>query len=508
MLEEIKNQTTEKELQELRQYGDCITVQPHFIVFSNEVPSNVVGRIMALYEIWLANYDNYEIPIGKNKVYDARHGTIKTTDINGLVVSTLPDKKTNIDSSRLYKAFFKDLEIKVRTKAKAEAPEEIKANFTDFISPIDEAPALPIIADTLAYGNPHAPSIANTAFFDLFFRALTSPQYIERGHISNANEKIKVERKENDITITRSTKEESQSIKISNFNFRKRNIKTIQIFSYLFQKLAATPGANTVYVEYEELTRIGMYQTKDGARRGVDNFYDFFHGADGKGNKHIPGVMVSGIFKIKGKKVSQKELDLVIGRNKTEGGQTIYLNPYIDLRIFTAYSSFFPLWAYRLDNLEAFLLVRYIFYTARMKGSYFSNPEKGDQIEGYPYKYFKLKIDSCRDAIGLPAPEDVTGRHYKEQIRDPLEAAIESVEAEIARINNPSESILVTLTPIGTEEAKKIEQYLRCDIEIGITDEFADSFIQAAAKHEKKIAQFRERIEKEAAKNAAKKNDN
>ena len=397
--------------------------------------------------------------------------------------------------------------MKVRLRAAAPVPEDIKDKF-DFITPIDEAPSVPIVADSnLAYGNIYAPSIANTAFFDLFFRALTSPQYIEKGHISNANERIKVERKENDITITRSTKEESQSIKISNFNFRKRNIKTIQIFSYLFQKLAATPGANTVYVEYEELTKIGMYQTKDGARRGVDNFYDFFHGTDGKGNKHIPGVSVSGVFKIKRKKVSQKELDLIIGRNKTEGGQTIYFNPYIDLRIFTAYSSFFPLWAYRLDNLEAFLLVRYIFYTARMKGNYFSKPEKGDQIEGYPYKYFTLKLDSCRDAIGLPSPEDVTGRHYKEQIREPLEAAIESVEEEISKINNPDESILVTLTPIGTEEAKKIELYLRCDIEIGIIDTFADSFIQAAVKHEKKVAQFKERVEKEAAKNAAKKAD-
>lgn len=507
MIEEIKRQTTDEEMKMLRAYGSKITVQPHAIIFSSDVPSNIVGRIFELYDIFLEHYEDYELPIGNGKVYDARHGTFKAVSNEGILVEYVPPRPTDVDTSIIYRAFFKDINIKVKTRDFAIFPDEVKDKF-DLVPVFGEPQTVAVTADTnLAYGNEYAPSIANTAFFDLFFRALTSPQYIDKGHISNANEKITVTNRDSDITITRQTKDETQSIKISNLNFRKRNIKTIQIFAYLFQKLSGTPGANTVYVEYDELTKIGMYDTIDGARRGVHNFYDFFHGTDGNGNKHIPGVSVSGTFKIKRKKTFQKERDLIIGRDVSEGGQTIFFNPYCDLRIFTAYTSFFPLWAYRLKNLDAFLLVRYIFYTARMKGNHFATPDKADQIINHTYKYFTLTLDSCRDAIGLPSPADVTGRKYKEKIREPLEKAIEDVESEIAQINAPDESILVTLTPIGTDNAKNIESYLRCTIEIGIIDTFADSFIEAAVKHEKKVAQFKDRVEKQIAKNAARKSE-
>ena len=365
--------------------------------------------------------------------------------------------------------------------------------------------------NSLIYGNESAPVYPNTTFFDLFFRALTSPQYIEKGHKSNTHEKIDVTKTETDITIKRTVKgkggtvAEIQSIKISNLNFYKRNKKTVLIFSYLFQKLAGTPGANSVYISYSELVDLGMYETIDGARRGVNNFYDYFHGTDGNKKTYIPGVSVSGKFKTKERKQTiQMERDLVTGRDLAEGGQVIYLNSELNLTIFTAYTSFLPLWAYRLENLDAFLLVRYIFYTARMKGGNFSDPEKADQNDKHPYKYFTLVFDSIRDALGLPSPVDVVGRKYKEKIKDPIESAIEDVEKEIARINNPEKSILVTLTPKGTDATNNIEEYLRCKLEIGIVDTFANSFIEASVKHEKKVQDYRKRIEKEKAKKASK----
>ena len=504
MIEALRTHVTNDELKELRKYGNKITVRPYTLEFSTEVPSHVIRKIFDLFDIWVNNYEIPTVPISENSVFDVRNRMFKTTDKNGFEIEFVPERQAVVDISSLYLPFFNDLQIKVKTSEMTIYPEG--SQDIDFIPAwFGEPQTVAVTAsENLAYGNEYAPAIANTAFFDLFFRALTSPQYIEHGHISNANEKISVNSDEDGITITRSTKGgESHSIKISNLNFRKRNIKTIQIFSYLFQKLAATPGAKTVYVEYDELVKIGMYETIDGARRGVHNFYDFFHGTDEKGKKHIPGVTVKGVFKIKRSKVNQKERDLVIGRDLTEGGQTVFFNPYCDLRIFTAFTSFFPLWAYRLNNLEAFLLVRYIFYTARMNGGKFKRPDKADSIEGHQYKYFTLMLDSIRDAIGLPSPADVTGRKYKEKIRTPLEEAIEDVEAEIERINDPEQSVLVTLTPIGTDEAKNIEAYLRCEIEIGIIVTFADKFIKAAKEHEKKLEQFKERVEKAIAKNTA-----
>ncbi len=358
--------------------------------------------------------------------------------------------------------------------------------------------------NALAYSEDNAPTMPNTSFYDLFFRALTSPQYISHGHISNSNEKIEVITNDNDITIRRETKSgESHTIKISNFNYNKRNKTTVLIFSYFFQSLAQTPGATSVYLSYKELVDIGMYDTVDGARRGVNTFYDYFHGND---KKHIAGVSVSGKFKARDRKfIPQKERDLITGRDIEEGGQTIYLNKDLNLMmLFTAFTSNMPLWAYRLKNLDAFLLVRYIFYTARMKGNNFSMPEKEDQNDQHPYKRFTLTMDSIRDALGLPAPEDVAGRKYKEKIRDPIEKAIEDIEMEILRINDASQSVLVTLTPQGTDNAVNIADYLRCQLEVGIADELATAFIEATSKHKKHVDDFKKRVEKEKAKNVAK----
>lgn len=397
-------------------------------------------------------------------------------------------------------------------KSNTEEDQDTPEAFIDFFSQFLPDNKSKKIADKgLAYGNENAPAIPNTSFFDLFFRALTSPQYIGNGHFSNPHEKISVIKTDSDITIKREIKgkggivEESQTIKISNLNFYKRNKKTVLIFSYLFQTLAQTPGANCVYLSYKELVDVGIYETVDGARRGVNNFYDYFHGND---KKSIPGVSVAGKFKTKERKSSiQTERDLVTGRDLTEGGQVIYLNSELNLSIFTAYTSFLPLWAYRLENLDAFLLVRYIFYTARMKGDTFIKPDRADQNNQHPYKYFTLSFDSVRDALGLPAPVDVTGRKYKEKIKDPIEQAIEDVEAAIASINAPEKSILVTLTPKGTDATSNIEEYLRCKLEIGIIDTFANSFIEAAKKHEKHVADFKKRIEANKARNAAKKGE-
>ena len=380
--------------------------------------------------------------------------------------------------------------------------------FVDFFSQYvpTTAPAV-VKADTnLVYGNENAPAMPNTSYFDLFFRALTSPQHIGSGHISNSHEKITVTKTENAITIKRDIKgkggrvEESQIIKMSNFNLKKRNKNTILIFCYLFQTLAQTPGANCAYMSYKELVDVGIYDTVDGARRGINNFYEFFYGGG-----TTPGVSISGKFKTSQRKShQQKERVLITGRDVEEGGQVIYLNPDLNLSIFTAYTSFLPLWSYRLENLDAFLLVRYIFFTARMKGGSFETPDRADQNPKHNYKYFTLTFDSVRDALGLPAPADVTGRKYKERIKDPIEKAIEDIELVIAQINDPEKSILVTLTPQGTDDAANIAEYLRCKLEIGIVDTFANSFIEAARKHEKHVTDFKKKIEEHKARNIAK----
>ena len=378
--------------------------------------------------------------------------------------------------------------------------------FVDFFSqflPVDNEPKTVTATAPVVYGNVNAPAMPNTPFFDLFVRALISPQNIKSGKFTSPHEKITVTESKNDFTVSSVTTttggEVKASLTIKNIkkNYNKRNTNLVRLFVYLFQKLAGTSGAYSVYVTYEELVQLGIYDTVDGARRGVNNFYDYFHGKDSEDpDEYIPRVAIIGKIQTKNRKIiNQPEYDLITGREVFEGAQRIDFNDKINMRLFTEYISFLPLWTYRLKNIDAFLLARYIFYTARMNGASFKNAEKEDQIPHHHYKTFELSFESIRDELGLPAPAEVTGRKYKEKIRQPIEKAIEDIEEAISKLNDPDQSIIVTLTPQATDQAHNIEEFLMCKLEIGIIDTFADSFIKASRQHEKKLAEFKKKIE-------------
>lgn len=364
-----------------------------------------------------------------------------------------------------------------------------------------------IISKSLSRTFEGVPAMPNTAFYNLFFKALTAPHHIQSGHIGNNKEDITVTASEKDITITRTVKDsggkvaETNVIKIANIRYNKKNGSTIKIFSYIFQKLASAPGYRSVHISYEELVTIGIFSSTDAARRGVNAFYDFFHGYE-KNNQYFPGVSVSGKIKTKDKKDRlQVERDLIVGRDIKEKGQTIHFSDKVDLSLFTAYTSYLPKWAYKLRDLNAFLLVRYIFFVARMQGTNFDEPEKADQDKKHPYKIFNISFDAIRDNLGLPTPQEVPNRKYNEYIKKPIDGAIEEIEKSIASIGDPTESILMRLTPLGTLGASNIDEYLRCKLSVGIVSNFADHFVKASLEHDQKVRAFLDKIEAEKVKN-------
>lgn len=365
-----------------------------------------------------------------------------------------------------------------------------------------------IVSESLSRTFEGIPAMPNTAFYNLFFKALTAPQHIKSGHIGNNKEGVRVDVSEKDITITRTVRDangkvkETNIIKVANIRYNKKNGSTIKIFSYIFQKLASMQGYKSVHVSYEELVNIGIFNSLDAARRGVNSFYDFFHGyTDEKKEQYFPGVSISGKVKTKNKKDKlQIERDLIIGRDIKEGGQTIYFSDEVDLTLFTSFTSYLPLWVYQLKDLNAFLLVRYIFYIARMQGTNIDEPEKADQDPKHPYKVFNISFDAIRDNLGLPTPQEVPNRKYNEYIKKPIDRAIEEIEKAIAEINDPSKSVLMRLTPLGILGASNIDEYLRCKLSVGIVSNFADYFIKASIEHDQKVKAFLEKVETEKAK--------
>ena len=442
---------------------------------------------------------------------------------------TLLDKIITIEERAKYEALMSKLSNLLQYDFTKPVPEvktpdpnsfelDTQNGFIDFFSQYlsdDTSENEPITVEkSLTQSTENALAVPNTQVFNTLVQAMVSPQTMKFGKFTNRNMTVDVSGNSSDIVIKCTVKgkqgnKATWTIRNIKNNYRKLNAGNVKLLVYLFQKTVTEPGAYRAYVSYDELVEVGIFNSVDVARRGVNNFYDYFHGREAtETESYIPRVSIAGNYQTHNRKqINQEEQDLIIGRKIVEGGQRIDFNPNINMRIFTEYVTFLPLWAYRLKHLDAFLLVQYIFALARQNGDNFTTPDKKDQNTSHPYKYFTITIESIRDRLGLPTPENVTGRKYKEKIITPIERAIEEIEAEIENINDPSESILMTLTPHGTLEAANIEAYLQCTVEVGIIATFAQIFIETANKHEKYLEDFKEKVEKQKAKNAAKHNE-
>lgn len=364
------------------------------------------------------------------------------------------------------------------------------------------------------------PFFPNSSIINLVLKAIATPKNIKSGRNNVLNGQISIAEYTDSLTITRKTEDEEQTIKIANLgseffgkkqgkafcSYNKQNASTVKLFCYFLQRYSDNPGNYNVFISYEELVNVGMYKTIDGARRGLNSFYDYMHKGSSKDNMPAKdGVSISGVYKVGRRKVVQSENDLIIGRTKIEKGMVININPNIDMNIFTSSFTFLPQWVYSLETMNAFSLARYIFSRARQSGSIMRDPDKKDQNRKHPYKVFKISFDSIRDILGLPSAADVKGRKYKERIKDPIEKAIEEIEDIIDSINNPEKTLLMTLTPLIDISNCNIGDFLNGYLEIGILAEFSDKFIGIANKREKYIEEHRKKVEKERAKIEAKK---
>ena len=126
---------------------------------------------------------------------------------------------------------------------------------------------------------------------------------------------------------------------------------------------------------------------------------------------------------------------------------------------------------------NAFSLVRYIFFIARQNTQ--SIKDKGT---------FTISLEAVRENLGLPAPEDVNNRKYRQYIIEPIEEAIEEIEEALLKVPEAKEYGF-TLTPYGTDTSN-INKWLQGYLEIGLNGDFAETFVRIATKAEKDRAQW------------------
>ena len=159
------------------------------------------------------------------------------------------------------------------------------------------------------------------------------------------------------------------------------------------------------------------------------------------------------------------------------------------MEFLASYFTVFPRFAYALSN-NAFALVRYIFFLARQNTDKIK--EKGS---------FTISMEAVRENLGLPSPDEVKNRKYRQFIIEPIEAAIEEIEEALKKVPEAKEYGF-TITPHGTETSN-INKWLEGFLEIGLNGDFAETFIRIATKAEQDRARWNKIKQAELAKIAA-----
>jgi hypothetical protein len=202
-------------------------------------------------------------------------------------------------------------------------------------------------------------------------------------------------------------------------------------------------------------------------------------------------ILLGGSVK-KYKKTIREEGGVLFYHYRIENGYVILsANENFNWGFLANYYTVFPRFAYALP-LNSFNIVRYIFSLARQ------NKEKIKD-----HGKFTISLDAIRENLGLPSPEDVKNRKYKQYIIDPIEAAIDEIETALRTVPEAQEYGF-TITPVGTDTSN-INQWLEGYLEIGLKGDFAETFIKIASKAEADQNKWEKAKTAELAKLAAKK---
>ena len=285
-----------------------------------------------------------------------------------------------------------------------------------------------------------------------------------------------------DLTITRKTGNGQTTIEIKKAGllFGNSNKGFTKVLTFVMQEMALQSFPLRLGFPLKTMVDLGIYKNTSNAARGLRDFFG-----------RQKDISIGGKFK-KGREIvasTQGLLFFHLDISKS-GFATLGANPEMNWDLFASYFTIFPSWAYKL-NVNAFLLVRFIFFIARQRTEDIKRFEK-----------FKITLDAIRENLGLPAVDEVKNRRYREAIIEPIEAAIEEIEAE-ANLHPETKDYAFTMT-LARTETSKINEWLQGYLEIGLKRDFAETFVKIATEREAKQAQWEKAKQTELAKIAAK----
>jgi len=238
----------------------------------------------------------------------------------------------------------------------------------------------------------------------------------------------------------------------------------VKLLFFVLQKWNEQQYADKVGFSLQELVDIKMYSKPANALRAVRSFFE-----------QQANSILSGSLKVGNKTIRAKDGFLFYNLDLNNGFVELSVNREFNFDFIASQFTSFPRAAYSLDNINAFLLVHYIFALAR---------QNTDKIRANGS--FNISLRAVQENIGLPSPETVKesmNRRYKQLIIDPIEKAIEDIETWAATVPEAKDFGL-TITPV-VKDCSGVFEWISGHLVIGLNGEFAQKFIDIAVRNEK-----------------------
>lgn len=221
-------------------------------------------------------------------------------------------------------------------------------------------------------------------------------------------------------------------------------------FSMQHWKEEGYPGR--VSFPLDDMVQAGMYSTQANARAGATTFL-----------RQLSSISM--------KRKLNKNRSWIGSNVITDWGivnNVVFfdINPSVPNYLLAEFTSELPDWAYDLSP-SAFNLLLKITGQARQSGKQIK--ETG---------CFDLRVDTVRAFMGLPSPTEVTGRKYKERIKDPIENALEEIEETSLRHRGEWP---IQITPTWNE-GEDIEAYLAERLVVKLPDSVQQDYVEIAER--------------------------
>lgn len=332
-------------------------------------------------------------------------------------------------------------------------------------------------------------TIPTSALTNLLKKVMNSPQRIEsqrKGQISVA-EHYDIKRDgSQDTIITYKGKDGDFTVTVGRLKelFAKRVQNGAKIFNFVLQKLNEQHYQEKTTFQLHELVEAGIYADLDSAYDGLKTVLDKFM------RWYVEGRVIS---YPKGKRMETANIKAALVSQRKVTYKLCHVSLPQLIRDSARYITILPKWAYSLRGGNAYILLDYLYYLARQNTDKIST--RGT---------FTISLNSIRQQLGLPSPEEVKerhGRHYTQLISAPIEKAITEIE-DVQRTSQANIDLQITIK--YDPNYKGIHQFLDGYIEISLKGEplsymtkLAETKKQSKVKSEiKKRRLLRNRVQK------------